>query len=119
VPIEELLFNNSLSSNRKVIYVDKGFHRLRLVNRTNRKVFRLILCVPVKTIANKHELWMLRAIKNVEISDSLDVRPAFAPSRARSRDICLAYQGLLRAIYCRDATVLNPAVSGPEKRPLS
>ena len=46
---------------------------------TNRKVFRLILYVPVKTIANKHELWMLRAIKGVEISDSLDVRSGFAP----------------------------------------
>jgi hypothetical protein len=86
VPIEELLFNNSLSSNRKVVYVDKGFHRLHLVNRTNRKVFRLILCAPVKTIANKHEIWMLRAIEGVEISDSLDVRSAFAPKpSAKSR----------------------------------
>ena len=99
MPIEELFFNVNLSFNRTVVYVDKGFHRLHFVNRTNRKVFRLILCASVKTIANKHELWVLRAIEGVGISDSLDMHSAFAQSQARSGDICLAYQGLLRTIF--------------------
>ena len=67
MPIEELRFNVNLSFNTAEVYADKGFHRLHFVNRTNRKVFRLILCASVKTIANKHELWMLRAIGGVEI----------------------------------------------------
>jgi hypothetical protein len=86
VPIEELLFNFNLSFNRTEVYADKGFNRLHFVNWTNRKVFRLILYEPVKTIANCHEIWMLREIEGVEISDSLDVRSAFAPApSAKSR----------------------------------
>jgi hypothetical protein len=82
VPIEELLFNDSLSSNSTDVYADKGFQQLHSVNRTNRKIFRLILCAPEKTIANKHERWVLRSIECVGISDNLDVRSAFAPSQA-------------------------------------
>ena len=81
--MEELLFNDSLSYNRTDVYADKGFHKLHSVNRTNRKVFRLILCAPEKTTANKHERWILRAIEGVGISDSLDVRSAFAPQAKR------------------------------------
>jgi hypothetical protein len=79
VPIEELLFHDSLSFNKTDVYADKGFHKLHSANSTNRKVFRLILCAPEKTVANKYERWMLRYIEGVEISDSLDVRSAFAP----------------------------------------
>jgi hypothetical protein len=79
VPIEELLCNDSLSSNRTVVYAYKGFHHLHAFNRTNRKVFRLILCAPVKTIANKHERWMLRAIEGVGISDKFRCAFGFCP----------------------------------------
>ena len=79
MPIEKLLFNESLSYNRTDVYDDEGFHKLHSVNRANSKVFRPILCGPEKTIANTHERWILRAIEGVGISDSLDVRSAFAP----------------------------------------
>ena len=74
-----------------------GFINCAPLIRTHRKVFRLTLCAPEKTIANKHERWILRAIEGVGIPDSLDARSAFPPRQARSGDICLAYQGLLRA----------------------
>ena len=86
-----------------------GFINCAPLIRTHRKVFRLTLCAPEKTIANKHERWILRAIEGVGISDNLDVRSALPqrkpqnaskslpPRQARNGDICLAYQGLLRA----------------------
>ena len=51
--------------------------------RTNRKVFRLTLCAPEKTIANKYERWILRAVEGVGISDSSDARSGFCPQAKR------------------------------------
>jgi hypothetical protein len=93
----------------------KDFIDCTSLNRTNRKVFRLILCEPVKTIANNHELWMLREIEGVGIFDSLDLRSAFAPTQARSATYALAYQGLLRAIYCRERHCPEPCNARAKK----
>ena len=118
MPIEKLLFSDGISSNSTDVYDDRGFHNGTPLIWTNRKVFRLILCAPEKIIANNHERWTLRANEGVGISDGLDVPSGLAPSQALSGDICLAYQGLLRAIFT-NATVLNPAAPESKKRPLS
>ena len=86
---------------------------------TNRKVFRLTLCAPEKTIANKHEGWILRAVEGVGISDSLDARSAFAPKpSAKWRHM----PGVPRVTPSNIAVTplsLNRLVPGPKKRPLS
>lgn len=87
----------AVSSNLTATYNDKGFHLIALRLDQNRKAFRTIVCALERTIANKHERWILRRIfEIVKISDSFCRHWAW-PQTERTGEKYLTYQALLGA----------------------
>lgn len=74
----------------------------------------LLLCA-CKTIANKHERWILRAIECVGISDSLDARSAFAPKPSAKWRHMLSVPRVTPSNIAENATVPEPSSARAKK----
>jgi len=70
MPIEELLFDDSISPNRTDVYANKGFHTVPSVNGTNRKIFRLFFVRVLAHQLRSTDAGYYASLQHVRISDS-------------------------------------------------